>query len=72
MKKLLDKKQVAEMLGCCTRNIDNLRAKSGLPYHNIGRLVKFDEQEVRSWAGLTPATDNSNNDSEKEVYDVAK
>lgn len=72
MKKLLDKKQVAEMLGCCQRSVDNLRTTAGLPFHNIGRLVKFDEQEVRSWAGLTPATNNSNNDSEKEVDHVAK
>ena len=72
MKKLLGKKQVAEMLGCCQRSVDNLRTTAGLPFHNIGRLVRFDEAEVRNWAGLTPTTINSNNDSEKEVYDVAK
>lgn len=70
MKQLLSKADVAKMLGCCTRSVDYLRAKSGLPFHNIGRLVRFDEQEVRSWAGLTPNTNS--NDSEKEVYDVAK
>ena len=62
MKNLLSKKDVAEMLGCCQRSVDNLRSTAGLPYHNIGRLVKFDEQEVRSWAGL-PMTSNDGNDS---------
>ncbi|MBQ6617493.1 MAG: helix-turn-helix domain-containing protein [Thermoguttaceae bacterium] len=63
MKCLLDKKQVAAMLGCCQRSVDNLRSTAGLPYHKFGRLVRFDEQEVRSWAGLTPNT-NSNDSGE--------
>ena len=63
MKCLLDNKQVAAMLGCCQRSVDNLRSTAGLPYHKFGRLVRFDEQEIRSWAGLTPNT-NSNDSGE--------
>lgn len=70
MKHLLSKADVAKMLGCCQRSVDKLRSTAGLPFHNIGRLVKFDEQEVRSWAGLTPNTNS--NDSEKEVENVAE
>ena len=70
MKNLLSKKDVAAMLGCCQRSVDNLRTTAGLPFHNIGRLVKFDEQEVRSWAGLTPNTNS--NDSGKEVHNGTK
>ena len=70
MKNLLSKKDVAAMLGCCQRSVDNLRSTAGLPYHNIGRLIRFDESEVRSWAGLTPNTNS--NDSGKEVDHVAK
>lgn len=62
MKNLLSKKDVAAMLGCCQRSVDNLRSTAGLPYHNIGRLIRFDEAEVRSWAGL-PMTRNDGNDS---------
>ena len=61
MTQLLSKADVAKMLGCCPRSVDNLRATSGLPFHNIGRLVRFDEAEVRNCEGL-PMSVNDGND----------
>jgi phage terminase Nu1 subunit (DNA packaging protein) len=39
---------VARFFGCTVRHVQNLQ-KTGLPYFHIGRLVRFDAQEVRTF-----------------------
>lgn len=40
--------QVAAYLGCTTRHVHNL-LRAGLPYLYLGRLLRFDPEEVRSY-----------------------
>jgi phage terminase Nu1 subunit (DNA packaging protein) len=51
--KLLTKKQLAEYLGCCPKQIDLLMV-SGLPYINIGKgsqrqAPRYDPAAVMEW-----------------------
>ena len=66
MKPLLDKKQAAAYLNISERTLDYLRAKGNLPFHIVGgasgKLVRFDEGELRDWIlGRTTDTDNKDN-----------
>jgi len=41
-------KDVAEYLCCTVRHVQNLQ-RGGLPYMQVGRLVRFDPEEVRNY-----------------------
>ena len=43
----IDKRQMATRLGVTTRTIDSWMAKTLIPFRKIGRLVRFDWEEVR-------------------------
>lgn len=49
MAKLLNKKDVAEMLNCSVRQIDYLRQKNGLPFVRLGVNIKFRPESVEEW-----------------------
>lgn len=59
MKKLLTKREAAELLGVSIRAIDYYRG-IGLPSHTIGdKLIRFSEDEVEEWAlGRSSGKDN--------------
>lgn len=40
--------QVASYLGCTTRHVHNL-LRAGLPHLYLGRLLRFDPQEIRDY-----------------------
>jgi excisionase family DNA binding protein len=40
--------EVATFLGCTVRHVHNL-LRSGLPHLYLGRLLRFDPQEVRAY-----------------------
>jgi len=44
----ISKKQLAEKLDISVVTIDRLR-KKGLPFHQLGRKVVFDFEEVAKW-----------------------
>jgi excisionase family DNA binding protein len=46
--RLLTSDQVARFLGCTPRHIFNLR-KRGLPAYRIGKIVRFDIEQVKCW-----------------------
>lgn len=46
LKNLLDKKQLAEQLGCTTKKVWDLMESGQLPYRKIGRHVRFMEEDV--------------------------
>ncbi len=62
MKKMLDKKQAAELLGISIRSIDYFRQFGNLPCHIIGgqngKLVRFDEDELYQWVHGKAGSDN--------------
>jgi excisionase family DNA binding protein len=39
---------VARFFGCTVRHVQNLQ-KTGLPFFHIGRLVRFDAEEVQAY-----------------------
>lgn len=43
---------MARFMGCTTRHIQNLMV-AGLPYLKLGRLVRFDPEEVRRYVFKT-------------------
>ena len=43
---LMNKRQVAEMLGKTPRTVDNWRKRLGLPFYKVGRAVYFKRSEV--------------------------
>ena len=47
--KLLDRQDVAKLLGCSVRQVDFFRAEKGLPFFKLGALVKFDLTCIQSW-----------------------
>ncbi len=49
MVRLIGKKEVAEMLGCSVRQVDNLREKKGLPWLYLGTSVRFRPDAVSDW-----------------------
>ena len=46
---VLNKKDVAELLGCSVRQVDILRANGGLPFYRFGNLVRFSRESVQGW-----------------------
>lgn len=42
----LTRQGVAEYLGVCLQTVDNLTAKGRLRKHSIGRIVRFNRDEV--------------------------
>lgn len=48
-KQILDKKEVAKLLGISTRSIND-RMNEGLPFFNTGRNVRFNREKVLIWA----------------------
>ena len=69
MKKLLTKREVAELLGVSVRAIDYYRG-IGLPSHTIGdKLIRFCEDEIEKWVlerGADSGNDNNDNNGEEE------
>lgn len=49
MSEFLTVKQVAELLQCSVRTVNELRAKNGLPCVKLGRLVRFSKEQVQAW-----------------------
>lgn len=47
-KTLWTTEDVAQFFRCTVRHVQNLQ-KAGLPFFNLGRLVRFDAEEVRSF-----------------------
>ena len=45
-KVVLDKKDVAERLGISVVSLDRLRRRGVLPYRQIGRLVRFLQEDI--------------------------
>jgi excisionase family DNA binding protein len=44
---LIDSKQAAQLLGCTKRKLENDRIKGGgIPFIKIGRLVRYDRQDL--------------------------
>lgn len=46
---LLTEEQLAELWGTTARHIRRLRVEAALPYIKLGRLVRFDPQDVTAW-----------------------
>ncbi|MDA8061599.1 MAG: helix-turn-helix domain-containing protein [Actinomycetota bacterium] len=47
--RLLTIDQLAEQLGITTRHVRRLIAERRVPYVKVGRLVRFDEEEIKAW-----------------------
>ena len=45
----MKKRDVAEMLGCSERSIELWKAKYGLPYVRIQRVVRYSKESVLEW-----------------------
>ena len=73
-KEMLDKSEVAKLLHCSIRTIDEERAKRGMPYLLMPgcRKVLFDRTQVLTWLESYNNIDNnnvnSNNDNDSKVY----
>lgn len=48
--KLVDVKTVAEMLGVKQKTVYDWVHRRMIPFAKLGRLVRFDEQEIVKWA----------------------
>ena len=48
---LMKKKDVADMLGCSVRKVEE-DMKKGLPFHKVGKLVRFKKDEVLKYYKL--------------------
>ena len=46
---VLDKMGVSKMLGVSIRQVDNLRTEKGLPWMQVGSLVRFSREAVEAW-----------------------
>ena len=67
MSKLLDNKQVAEMLGCSVRHLIKLR-KAGLPYVQIGLnrgAIRFKLEDVEAWISSQTRSATANNSKDE-------
>ena len=49
---LLDKPQLGRLLRVSVKTIDKWVCDRDIPYLKVGRLVRFDEQEIASWLEL--------------------
>ena len=48
-KKLITKKELCELLGFSIWNIDNMIKKRKIKYYKIGKLVRFDYNEITNF-----------------------
>lgn len=46
---LLTIDQLAQRLGITVRHVRRLVADKRLPYYKVGRLVRFDSEEITQW-----------------------
>lgn len=46
---LLTEHQLAEQWNTTTRHLRRLRVEGGLPFVKLGRLVRFDPDDVAAW-----------------------
>ena len=46
---LIDRKDLAELMGLSPSYVSKLMADEGLPYLKIGRSVRYEWSEVKSW-----------------------
>ena len=46
----LKKNEVAKLLQCSPRQVDYLKKYKGLPYVEIGGLIRYDLESVKYWA----------------------
>ena len=46
---LLNASQLATRLGCSEKHVRNLIFRREIPFVKVGRLVRFDVEEVRRW-----------------------
>jgi excisionase family DNA binding protein len=55
--RLLDINELAEHLGTSQRHIRRLIAERRIPYVKVGRLIRFDPDEITAWLdrGRRPA-----------------
>lgn len=49
MSNLIGKQEVAKMLGCSVRQVDNLRKKRGLPFLLLESAVRFRPEDIERW-----------------------
>lgn len=47
--RLINIKQCAERLGTNERHIRSLIQQRRIPYHKVGRLVRFDVDDLEAW-----------------------
>lgn len=50
---LLDRQQLADVLGVSRATVDRLRKRPGFPAHRVGDAPRFVAGEVRRWLGAT-------------------
>lgn len=48
---MLTIEQLAEWLGITVRHVRRLVAERRIPYYKVGRLVRFDSEEIKAWLG---------------------
>ena len=46
-KPMLTSEQMARWLSCQKRGIDNMTARGVLPAYRIGRIIRYDQREIR-------------------------
>lgn len=49
MKKLLSVKELSEKLGIAVETIYVWTSMKQIPYYKVGRLVRFNEDEIEQW-----------------------
>ncbi len=49
LKSYLNKKEVAEMLNCSTRQVDYLRENYSLPWTRLGEVIRFNVNDLQAW-----------------------
>jgi|GEM_PF-2291641 len=49
LEKLIDREELAQVLGVSPSFISKLMAVEGLPYFKIGRAVRYELEQVKSW-----------------------
>ncbi|SHJ28575.1 helix-turn-helix transcriptional regulator [Clostridium magnum] len=56
-KKLLDVKEVAELLGVSTVTVHRMKKEGKIPYIKIGGSLKFDREDIYKWIETLKQTD---------------
>jgi excisionase family DNA binding protein len=49
MGEILNKEQACEFLGISKTMLEKLMRNKEIPVHRIGKLAKFDKEELREW-----------------------